>query len=285
MTFLVKSPTPGSPYRSHGIARSLHNALPFEVEVLDPEPRTTYAATCKCKQVYPVSPSGLKWLKRHECEKSGTDFGRGRSYGISELISDLQPVVALLRALPDLTGEVGRLKAELAEKEEKRRSEANDAWENWESVKRLKSELDRLNAFLGPITWCLKCNGNGKDGVGRPEYQMGACCPIGHASECECLVCLWRRAGYVKATRIAELEAKLSAAEADTKRMDVLRNNSTIHLRVPDASVRYGVREELIYPAQDLRLEIDKLSAAMSAQGRSKRNDRPQRLERRLAIR
>ncbi len=59
------------------------------------------------------------------------------------------------------------------------------------------------------------------------------------------------------AGRIAELEAKLAEAQKDSARLDWLKGHSHITLRIDDPRVRYGIREELFYPAQDLRVAID----------------------------
>ncbi len=45
-----------------------------------------------------------------------------------------------------------------------------------------------------PITICPECNGTG---IPKPPKQP-QCCPIGHAKECACLLCQWRRSAYKK---------------------------------------------------------------------------------------
>lgn len=62
--FLIKRATPGRTYESHTIVRSLFNALPFEVEVSEPEPRTDYRAACKCKEVYRITEDSIRDLSR-----------------------------------------------------------------------------------------------------------------------------------------------------------------------------------------------------------------------------
>jgi len=65
MTFTVKRATPGRTYKSGGISSSLWSALPFTVEVSDPEPRTNYPSACRCKQVYRITEDGVTWLRKH----------------------------------------------------------------------------------------------------------------------------------------------------------------------------------------------------------------------------
>ncbi len=64
MTFTVKRPTPGKSYQSRSVSRSLWDALPFDVEVSGPEPRTDYAAACRCKTVYRITEDGVTWLRK-----------------------------------------------------------------------------------------------------------------------------------------------------------------------------------------------------------------------------
>ncbi len=80
MTFTVKRPTPGRSYQSHGVTRGLWSALPFTVEVSDPEPRTDYRAACKCKVVYRLTDSAVEWLRkrrliRREVEEQIREYG------------------------------------------------------------------------------------------------------------------------------------------------------------------------------------------------------------------
>jgi hypothetical protein len=65
-TFMVERITPGK-LTDHGgsIGISLRLALPFEVEVGNPEVRNeNYESTCKCQFVYRLTDDAVKWLKR-----------------------------------------------------------------------------------------------------------------------------------------------------------------------------------------------------------------------------
>ena len=64
MTVTVNKPTPGRPYSSSTIVRSLWDALPFEIEVTGPHPRKEYAATCQCTEVYRITADGVAWLSK-----------------------------------------------------------------------------------------------------------------------------------------------------------------------------------------------------------------------------
>ena len=56
-------------------------ALPFDVEVSDPEPRTDYASACRCKVVYRITEDSVTWLRkrgliRREVEEQIREYGK-----------------------------------------------------------------------------------------------------------------------------------------------------------------------------------------------------------------
>ena len=62
-------------------------------------------------------------------------------------------------------------------------------------------------------------------------------------------------------------KAKRKPVPSDTERLDWLRGHSNITLRIDDPTVRYGIREESYYPAEDLR---EKIEAAIRAARRKR---------------
>lgn len=66
----------------------------------------------------------------------------------------------------------------------------------------------------------------------------------------------------LRSAAYSERDAAIEAGRAETARLNWLPGHSHIILRIYDPSVRYGVREEIAYPSEDLRFKID---AAMQA--------------------
>ena len=78
-------------------------------------------------------------------------------------------------------------------------------------ARRFGVALDALEAaqkLIGPVTLCAECNGTC---IPKPPKQP-YCCPIGHARECQCTICQWRRYGYRKGEEIERLKAELAEA-------------------------------------------------------------------------
>lgn len=61
MTFTVTKPHPGTTYSSLQVIRDLTDHLPFNLEVSGPIPRTDYATTCRCLEVYRVTDESTLW--------------------------------------------------------------------------------------------------------------------------------------------------------------------------------------------------------------------------------
>jgi hypothetical protein len=54
-----------SDHSGMAVARTLHTALPFDVEVNDkPEPRGDYDSVCQCTEVFRLTDDAVAWLKR-----------------------------------------------------------------------------------------------------------------------------------------------------------------------------------------------------------------------------
>lgn len=68
MTFRVERVTPGRVTNAggHDIYHRLRLALPFDVDIDLPEPRTDFESTCRCIQVYRLTDESVEWLKKRE---------------------------------------------------------------------------------------------------------------------------------------------------------------------------------------------------------------------------
>lgn len=69
MLFLIERVTPGK-IRDHfgeGIDRSLRRALPFHVEVSDPEARNeSFDSICRCRSVFRLTDAAVTMLRHRE---------------------------------------------------------------------------------------------------------------------------------------------------------------------------------------------------------------------------
>ncbi len=66
MTFTITSRHPGNAFSGQRILHNLKDSLPFNLEVEGPIPRTDYAATCKCSEVYRITDESVTWLRKNE---------------------------------------------------------------------------------------------------------------------------------------------------------------------------------------------------------------------------
>ncbi len=81
------------------------------------------------------------------------------------------------------------------------------------TIAQLEAEIERLTSLFSltkhPVTVCEECGGTR---IPKPPKQPW-CCSIGHARECQCLLCIWRRSGYEKDAKIKRLTAALESRE------------------------------------------------------------------------
>ncbi len=67
MTFEVQRAHPGKLWSGTPAERNLRAAVPFEVEVEGPYPRTGYKmSACRCQFVYVLTEGAVEWLRKHE---------------------------------------------------------------------------------------------------------------------------------------------------------------------------------------------------------------------------
>ncbi len=71
MTFTVNSRHPGNAFSGQRVLHNLKDNLPFTLEVEGPIPRTDYAATCKCSEVYRVTDESVTWLRKNTMLRKG----------------------------------------------------------------------------------------------------------------------------------------------------------------------------------------------------------------------
>ena len=111
-----------------------------------------------------------------------------------------------------------------------------EAAEVWAELDAARAEIERLQAALakvGQVTPCSNCDGSGI------TERDSACCRIpGHARECKCLICEWKRAYYsVKNRWIADkTEIERLRKERDSARQEHLRGARTIQSAARDAA-------------------------------------------------
>jgi len=71
MTFTLHRRHPGNTFSGQRILHNLKDNLPFTVDVEGPIPRTDYAATCKCTEVYRINAESVSWLRKNEMLRKG----------------------------------------------------------------------------------------------------------------------------------------------------------------------------------------------------------------------
>lgn len=71
MTFTVTSRHPGNVFSGQRVLHNLTDFLPLTLDVDGPIPRTDYAATCKCAEVYRITDDAVTWLKKNTMLRKG----------------------------------------------------------------------------------------------------------------------------------------------------------------------------------------------------------------------
>jgi hypothetical protein len=101
---------------------------------------------------------------------------------------------------------------------------AQEAEAERDSLKQRAETLERL--FMPndhPAVPCPECAGTRikpEDALhASSEYPPSYCCPIGHAKECKCVLCQWRRSYFQKARALEAMKQRAEQAEAGCAEM------------------------------------------------------------------
>lgn len=73
MTFTLHRRHPGNVFSGQRVLHNLTDQLPITIEVSNPIPRTDYAATCKCTEVYRITDESTMWLRKNAMLRKGVE--------------------------------------------------------------------------------------------------------------------------------------------------------------------------------------------------------------------